>query len=344
MRQQGARVAALSAYNPIANVIRNKAFSFINILGSNALHVSICFLGGFCCFLPLVLRVKSNMEETPLKKSFTNGHYFRDSSVASLALATPLALDIIIDLVITLVRRIRVISTDCVGSQTCLNNMEKFLCLIGIIVVPLTAFLPDDLSNLTLIFICCNKCQSFVVGATVMISICRCNRNLWSVMCTLAFLLLMTFAQITSTFSLNTAMGERHGPINDLMVTASDISTLMAVSVVLAWSFRSLFYLFCQAYRDLRSVELVRPNETSSERHGRTHVFFSICWLSVFVAGITTLVTISRVYGSIENWTGFALLLNNVTYLTFELSITILTMRMVKFDVVKGLVSASLLL
>ena len=125
------------------------------------------------------------------------------------------------------------------------------------------------------------------------------------------------------------------------MVAASDIATLMAVSVVLAWSFHSLFYLFSQAYRDSKSVELVRPNETSSERHGRTHVFFSICWLSVFVAGIIILVVISKVYGSIEKWTGFALLLNNVTYLTFELSITILTMRMVKFDVVKGLVSSS---
>ena len=337
MRQQAVRVASFSAVHPISNVIHDTAFPCIKILGCNTIHLAICFLGGFCCFLPLIFGVKSNMEETLLRSSLTNGRYFRDSSVASIAMATPLTLEIIIDLVIRLVRRIGIISTDGAKSQTSLNNIEKFLCQIGIIVVPLTAFLPDDLSNLTLIFICCNKCQSFIIGATVMISICRSNRNLWSITWTLTFLLLMTFAQITSTFSLNTAVDERHDPFNNSMVVASNISTFMAVAVLLGWSFHSLFYQFCKSYRE------AQPDETNSERHNRSNAIFSMCWLAIIIAGIAYLIAISSVYGSIEKWTGFALLLNNVAYLTLELSITILTMRMVKSDVVKSLVSSLLL-
>jgi hypothetical protein len=310
-------------------------------LSSNFLHVLICCLGGLCCFLPLFGDTPSYLEDTKLKRTLTQGNSFRDSSVASLALASPLALDILMDVGISLIKKIRVIPTEPLTPQTCLNNMEKTLCLLGIIVVPLAAFVPDY-NNLALVFVCCNKCQSFVVGATVMTSICRCNRNRWTVISTLTFLLLLIFAQITSTFSLNTSVSSSNNTFNNNMVAAADVCTMMAVSLMLLCSIQSLFTLSCQAYNDVKSVKLIRPNETGSERHSRNYVFFSICWLAIFVVGVVFLIAISQTYGSIIHFNETALLLNSVTYLSFELAITILTMRMVKFDVVKGLVSSSL--
>lgn len=310
------------------------------VLSSNLLHIAICCLGGLCCFLPLVRNSASNLEDTTLKHSLTTGNSFRDSSVASLALASPLALDILMDVGISLIKRIRVTPTESLTPQTCLNNLEKTLCLIGIIVVPITAFLPDY-NNFALIFVCCNKCQSFVVGATVMTSICRCNRNTWSVISTLTFLLLLIFAQITSTFSLNASVGVNSSDFNGKMVIAADICTMIAVAIILLCSIQSLFYLCRRAYHDMKTVKLIRPNETTSERHSRNYVFFSICWLSIFIVGVVFLVAISQSYGSIIHFNETALLLNSITYLSFELAITILTMRMVKFDVVKGLVSGT---
>lgn len=307
-------------------------------LSSNFLHIMICCVGGLCCFLPLYGDTHSFLEDTTLKRSLTQGNSFRDSSVASLALASPLALDILMDVGISLIKKIRVIPTEPLTPQTCLNNVEKTLCLAGIIVVPLAAFVPDY-DNLALVFICCNKCQSFVVGATVMTSICRCNRNRWTVISTLTFLLLLIFAQITSTFSLNTSVSTRNNTVNNNLVSAADICTMMAVSLMLLCSVQSLFTLSCQAYNDVKTVKLIRPNETGSERHSRNYVFFSICWLTIFIVGLVFLIAISQTYGSIIHFNETALLLNSFTYLSFELAITILTMRMTKFDVVKGLVS-----
>jgi hypothetical protein len=321
----------------INQVLRRVGYYIDQVLSSNLLHVLICCLGGLCCFLPLFGDTPSYLEDTTLKRSLTRGT-FRDSSVASLALASPLALDILMDVGISLVKKIRVIPTEPLTPQTCLNNVEKTLCLVGIIVVPITAFVPDY-DNLALVFVCCNKCQSFVVGATVMTSICRCNRNRWTVISTLTFLLLLIFAQITSTFSLNTSVSSKNNAVNNNLVSAADICTMMAVSLMLLCSVQSLFTLSCQAYNDIKTVKLIRPNETGSERHSRNYVFFSICWLAIFIVGVVFLIAISQSYGSIIHFNETALLLNSITYLSFELAITILTMRMVKFDVVKGLVS-----
>jgi hypothetical protein len=328
----------LKSVVPMINqVLRRVGCCIDQVLSSNLLHVLICCLGGLCCFLPLFGDTPSYLEDTTLKRSLTRGT-FRDSSVASLALASPLALDILMDVGISLIKKIRVIPTEPLTPQTCLNNVEKTLCLVGIIVVPITAFVPDY-DNLALVFVCCNKCQSFVVGATVMTSICRCNKNRWTVISTLTFLLLLIFAQITSTFSLNTSVSSKNNAVNNNLVSAADICTMMAVSLMLLCSVQSLFTLSCQAYNDIKTVKLIRPNETGSERHSRNYVFFSICWLAIFIVGVVFLIAISQSYGSIIYFNETALLLNSITYLSFELAITILTMRMVKFDVVKGLVS-----
>ena len=311
-------------------------------LCSNAFHLTLCILGGFLCFLPLVLRVSSNFEDSVMKMSIVNGNHFRDSSVASLALALPLALDIIIDLGISLIRRMRVVPTESTSTITSLNCFEKGFCLIGIIIVPLTAFLPKSDGNFGLIFVCCNKCQSFIVGATVMTSFSRCNQDLFSNITTLVFLFMFMFAQTSSTFTLNTSVGDNPSDYNTNLLLAGNHLTMISASIVLVCSIRCLIMLISQARNDSNRLKSAKPNETSRERHSKSHIFFRICWMSVFIVGTVLLIALSNKVGSIEKFNETALVLNTGIYFTFELAITILTMRMVKFDVVKGLVSTYL--
>lgn len=308
-------------------------------LCSNAFHLMLCILGGFLCFLPLALRVSSNFEKSIMRLSLADGNHFRDSSVASLALALPLALDIVIDLGISLIRRMRVIPTESTSIITSLNSFEKALCLIGIIIVPLTAFLPKSDGNFGLIFVCCNKCQSFIVGATVMTSFSRCNHDVFSNVTTVAFLFLFMFAQTSSTFALNASVGENPSDFNNNLLLAGNHLTMIAASIVLICSIRSLIILISQARSESNRLKSAQPNETSRERHSKSHIFFRICWMTVFIVGTVLLIALSNKVGSIEKFNEEALVLNSGIYFTFELAITILTMRMVKFDVVKGLVS-----
>ena len=82
------------------------------------------------------------------------------------------------------------------SSYVAMNRHELVLFLIGICIVPILAFFPEDTANLGQLYLCFSKCQLALVGGVYMIWLCRFNQRYWTPLSTV--LVLMTIMIHTS--------------------------------------------------------------------------------------------------------------------------------------------------
>lgn len=307
--------------------------SMTRIVNSNLTHVVICFAGGLLSFLPLAIGLKSNLEDSTLKNSLSAGYYFRDSSMASLALAIPISIDIILDVTTLFVKKRKICGPE---SQICLNNIEKCMLLIGITSIPLTTFLPYSLPNIGLVFFCCQKFQLVTVAGIVMTSLCRNNKEFWTVPHTVIFLFVLGSATSMSIFARNASL--------------SNPDDRVRRGLNLACVFLSLAPICCLIYCNIRWLtDVIRterkcsPHLAGIDRQSDRHTFFTMIWVITTLIGMILQALINGVYLNVDHFDSKALLMNNLIFLCFELSITVFLMRVVKSDVVHGLVSLPLL-
>ena len=317
---------------------RRAVFSLIGrFLSLNVTQVTLCFLGGLACYLPLIVGVISNLEDTTLRRSLSSGYYFRDSSLASLTLAIPILIDILLDLTTSITKK-RGMAHNCSTAPCCLNNIEKFLLLGGIISVPMTAFLPYDVQDLGLIYFCSKKYQTVVVTGVVMISLCRNSPKFWSVTNTIIFLVVLSTATSSSVFFRNNTLKNPH-----------DLGNVKLELVCTAFQWAPiLFLIFCNVRWLIIPSKFAsgRKHSTSSDgiitdkdRQYESHLYFTTVWVLTTIVGMVYLMVMTGIYFTDDKFDEEALLVNNLIFLSFELSITVFLMRIVKSDVVQGLVS-----
>lgn len=306
---------------------------FGHLLASNATQIFICCIGGLCSFLPLFSNYTSDFENTILRKSLTSGYYFRDSSMASLSLAIPIVIDILLDLTTSVTKKTRGMGRNENKGPCCLNNIEKFMLLGGIISVPLTAFLPYDCPNLGLIFFCCKKYQTVIVTGVVMISLCRNNVKFWSVCNTVFFLIVMSASASCSIF-LRGFVLDNPTPLNIKLEIACTFFQWAPIVFLVACNIRWLTHVTLKNYNRVNYV----PDANGGNRQCDVDLYFTTVWVLTTTAGMVFLIAVSATYLSDDKYDVVALLVNNVIFLSFELSITVFLMRIVKSDVVQGLV------
>ena len=227
---------------------------------------------------------------------------------------------------------------NCSTAPCCLNNIEKFLLLGGIISVPMTAFLPYDVQDLGLIYFCSKKYQTVVVTGVVMISLCRNSPKFWSVTNTIIFLVVISTATSSSVFFRNNTLKNPH-----------DLGNVKLELVCTAFQWAPiLFLIFCNVRWLVMPSKFAkgRKHSTSSggiitdkDRQDESHLYFTTVWVLSTIVGMVYLVVMTGIYFTDDKLDEEALLVNNLIFLSFELSITVFLMRIVKSDVVQGLVS-----
>ena len=297
----------------------------VDILNSNLTHIFMLIIGGTCCFLPLLLGIKSYLEESTLLTSLTSGGYFRDSSTASLALALPMFLDLLVDFYNQL-RRNRKQKVE--KQRLCLNGLEKFVLLGGINAVPFVSLLPKDTSNLALILACCHNFRITIVGGIIITSLCRYNRKFWSTSVTITFIVVLSLAEVMSVFVGNIMVKDKHDPL---------YRNMQYVAIVFTWS-PIVLLMVC----NIRWLAAVINSWLKSSDHVRvkdSHLYFTMVWVFATISGIIALLINAVLYRTFDKIDEKALLLNNLIFLCFELVVTVFLMRMYKSDSVQGLVS-----
>ena len=337
-------------------MIDNTRLHLQQILESNSFHVLFCFLSSLCCLLPLFLSSPSNFEEKPLRaalSSSTSGYTF--SSVATITLVIPLFFDLLLDLLAIYIdasrnkirKKLNPTKSET-AKFTFLNISERFLILIGLTISPMVAFLPKSTENLAFIYLCCNKCQLNLVGGTLVLSLCRYNKEYWTVRSTLLSLLSFGVGLIGSPFIDNVYAAEN--PVMKLVILI-DLSTFVLTIgpafVFMINSSRWLILVYFKAYylrRYLMCSSKLQPDiETRKgdrkDKAGSDHIFFPMVYT---LCGMILVLLVLAIIGSsarVSEYDSMNLLQLTIPFLVFITLITTLSMRVVKFEVVQGLVS-----
>ena len=308
------------------DVLFPKMFEIFN---TNWMHILICICGGTCCFLPLILGTKSFLEDSTLRYSLTSEGYFKDSSVASIALAFPIIVDLIFDNLISLNKWMNGKPTQ---QKPHLNTAEKLVLLLGINAVPFVSLLPTDTPDLALIYGCCHKFRIVIVTGIMIIALCRYDKKFWRMSATIAFLLCSTFAEVTSLFIGNMVAKDSHDPLFRNMEYAIIIFIWSPVILFCASNLRWLFLIpYDRMISGKKGPNLLRRNDSG--------LYFATIWVLMSLAGAVVLSAVMGTYHSIRFFDTSALMITNYLFLSLELVITVFAMHSFKYENIGGLVS-----
>ena len=343
----------------LKNIMSSLDFSWYSyagrILESNEFHVAFCFLCGVSSLLPIILQFPSNLEKSLLRSSLSTSHEFTNICVATIALVIPLSFDLFLDLLTISLDASRSAHRKKINraaketpSFNFLNKAERFLILLGFITISLVGFLSKSTHNLALIYICCNKCQFILTGGAIAISLCRYDKEYWSVRTTLISLFLFGFGLAGSPYIDNIYAGE--DPVSFPTLVMDNFIYYLSVAPCLLFLFNCFRWLIVAYFKATSwrrilmcssDVRLQSPDalQTSHGTNAQDHTFFPMVYTFCSVAITVMILAIAASSARLDQYDTMNLLENTVPFLLFIILITTLSMRVVKFEVVQGLVS-----
>ena len=349
------RMSAI-ATTEMSSKIYGRFSNLLETVESHSSQTLFCFISGLCCLIPAFL--ESNLEEKPLRHTLSSTNSFFYTSVASISAVIPLFFDALLDLLTSIRSSHKLMNT---GSEvqkshtakttkrfTFLNISERLMILTGVVVLPLVAFLPRNTRNLALIFLCCNKCQQVWVGATLGLSLSRYDKEYWSIRCTVLSLLSLNIGLTITPYIDNVYAANDHP--SKLVKIIDLLALLLTVAPCLVFMFNSsrwLIIVYFKAYSWKRFLmcKATLPLESEivstavSDSHDNDHTFFPMVYTvsGFFVIGVLLILIASS--SRISDYNERDLVLNQFPFLLFIIVLSTLSMRMVKSEVVQGLVS-----
>jgi hypothetical protein len=263
------------------------------------------------------------LEETLLREALTSMGY-RYSAVATLTLAIPVTFDLITDLVFK-PKGERQSNDKTVVKEGFLNNTEKVLFLIGIIMLPIVAFFPENTSHWAYIYICCNKCQQILTCGAVVISLSRYDNSIWTDKTTYC---LIFFVGVGNVIICNIS---NRFDLMRIQVPLRTLAIIADICVIIS----AFMYLILQI-KWIRA-QYMKKGLYSSMNQKMSELFYPLIYTMMPLFCIMALVVLAFLFKKLTLHTEAALLVNSLIYFCYMLFIIFLSMRMVKSEVVQGL-------
>jgi hypothetical protein len=211
------------------------------------------------------------------------------------------------------------------GDGGFLNNLEKFLFLIGLIVCPITAFF-DNTTNWALIYISCNRVQLNFVAGAVMMSLNRYDSKCWTDRATYI---------VVISLSLACAIGGYHNHGRTMDNIPDDGRTNLSLASNGFGCISAIFFLICAFRWFYKTTQFSQLAKKTNEKCN----YFPLIYVTMSVVCVLTKAILSIYYTRLDLYDQTALLVNNLIYATYALFNIFISMRMVKCEVIQGLVS-----
>ena len=322
----------------IPGMLPNAASSLCTTLGQMSANVSqlmICILSGVCCLLPLVILPESNIESSVLRASLP-ARLHRDSAIAVLTLIIPLLLDIITDMLTSLFAKANDTEVRKNSEQVIFNNMEHLVFLCGTAIIPVTAFISEENNRWAYIYISCRQCQLVLTGGAITISLCRYNQEYWPVRMTYFVLVLLLIASTMGAFTNNYLTKD---PLSYAVKTLQTTSYCIFIVAAATFTFYSLRWLRMTIPKVINQCPFLCPYRDANVPRPKECFLFSAIYVTTSIIAAPSLVLISDLYSGSLNYGVNALFFHNLAFIIYILINTYGSMRMMKYEIVKGLVS-----
>jgi hypothetical protein len=293
----------------------------------SSILTTICLLGGLFCFVPLIAGPLNDFSASKLPAGLRSQRS-RDLAVASVTFATPIFFGILIDTITFFFMRVKSKKIRPHVGQELLNTQERLALTSAILVVAIPSLLQIDIPNLANVWMCLRNCRLTLMGGIINISLCRYDKNFWTVPKTCLSLILLASASVIGACAINLRS-----------LDGSPAATVVAS--LISCSIRWLLSVFPRIYRRVVLIWYTKTDavlENSRTTECCKHLLFPLLYVtSISVASVVLIpsIAIHPSSHSIEDY----LFLDSVGIIAFLLFIMYISDRMTKVDVIEGLVS-----
>jgi hypothetical protein len=301
---------------------------------TNSIQASVIFLLGVSCLLPLInVYPIADFENSVIKLSLMSQRN-KNSSIVAASLAIPVFLDLALE---TLMSILTIDKSDKIKMhvrQALLNSPERFLLACAILTVPISTFLPSDTAHLANIYLCLYKSRLIFMGGAAFSSLCRYDPKFWPVWLTNFGIALLGAACFGGAYADNTMDGNSISPIVHIVAL-----TLFAIGSMIFF-YCNIKWLISVIPRLCRALWIApsRENLSNTSPDVRDSLFHVLYVTTVTGASIVLSVT-RKLYPENSRLNSDALFAHNLLFNLYLLFVMYISERMVKYEVVKGLVS-----
>ena len=301
-------------------------------LNSNFVQVFLVFTGSLCCLLPLSIDM-FDFRDTPLSVTLKSVR-FRDSAIFATSVTLPILMDVISELFNAIVTRNTPKSIKMRPKKPLLNTIERFMLYCGIMTIPMTAFLDPNMANLGNIYQCLRRSRTILVFGAVVTSLGRYDRKFWSPMTTYALLAFLIIGATIGSFTDNCNVVGQQEIGREIVSWFHIITATIFFSCNALWLCKNLPHYFKLIWSG-RSAQSGEKLENLSDHQYRIFPLLYATATSAFFLGS---MTAARLFGGEDTYSADALFLHNLMFILYLLLQMYMSERMLKCEVVEGLV------
>jgi hypothetical protein len=245
------------------------------------LLIFIAGAGGVLCFLPLFLQTKSHLESGLLRDAVT-GMLCKGSSLVSITLSIVIALDLSLEVVPRLWRKLFNSGEDTQKSKKAaqslendrendfLDDSERLLFISGMIVAPISIFVTSVArENVALVYLCGRMSQICMVASAIVISLYRCDHTLFPTWAAVAIVTCCVIGTIGGAFLSNTSPSSNDAVISAPAVLQTVTLIIVAVGTIsfcVVWLYKAMKGHIIEKilkYSEFKSTKRVAPQVTA---------------------------------------------------------------------------------
>ena len=306
---------------------------------TNTAQFLICLLGGICCLIPLGMSSIMDFTQSPLLFTLTSLR-FRDSAVFAASVTLPLFFEVTFEIISAIVTGNKTGKSKMNVDAVLLNTRERFLLFCGIVTIPITALLPSNTYHLVNLYMCLRRSRTVFVFGGVVTSLSRYDNNNWPVRkCYLMLISLICGAAIGAFADNYSLLGAPSHLRN--------VSTVFNVCFSGTFVYCNCMWLCSDIPRLFKGFFSISGDNTIDTIQNSRGISRCPNLISPLVyATSTTLVgclsvAAAMTFGGADNYGADALFLHNLMFIIYLLMIMYISERMLKNEVVRGLVSSS---
>jgi hypothetical protein len=295
---------------------------------------SIYLLGSSLCFIPLFSDELVSFKSSTISRVLLS-QKGRDLSIASITLAVPICMGILTDVITSItIRDMSKKIRPHVGREL-LSSLERFFMTVAILVVSLPAFLDGNTANFVNIWLCMRRSRLLLVAGAVQVSLCRYDEKYFSVKTSCLSLILMSIGSIMGVCGVNVI---RFSTIPAIPAISGAL-ILLGIVVFLRNCWKWLFFVTPKVLKWAlqRSTSDPTTGNSIEKECCKHYVFPSILVASSATASIV-MVFISSLY-PVTNFDSDSVFYDNLGNIFFNLFTMYISDRMMKFELIDGLVS-----
>jgi hypothetical protein len=316
--------------------------NMMNILGSRTSHIVVTIIGAFICFLPIVMRIPSNLEDTTLGATLRGempNVQSKAAAVAGVVLAAPIVCDLLFDLILSRSSRsVEIRDKNRRGSmetyeEPSFNIPERILFLASVLLISICILLPSNTPGWGFIVECSQKCSVTLLFGSISASMSRFSIRYFPGIMTTLSIMLFAAGSIIGSFITNTANGITFGPpfVNYLrLVCIFGFSGLFIVQSCL-WA----FFTLKERLSKMRQERIIQ-NEREKSRDA--DLVFQSIHISFFVTYYFICLAFQIIVKNLSLANDGAIFFVMIPYVLYELAYIIFCMRFAKHRALQSLV------